>query len=68
MLRKPALTASSRPRAPWYAVPADHKPYTRLAVARTITAALRSLALAYPVVGDDAQARLRHMRELLDRE
>jgi len=43
-----ALNATSRPWAPWYAIPADDKPFMRLEVARTIAANLRSLNLAYP--------------------
>ncbi len=63
-----ALTATSRPWAPWYAIPADNKRYMRLAVARTLTAALGSLGLRYPVLPDDQQVRLDRMRELLSGE
>lgn len=47
-----ALNASSKPWAPWYAIPADNKPYMRAIVAETITAALSGLGLEYPAPSD----------------
>jgi PPK2 family polyphosphate:nucleotide phosphotransferase len=43
-----ALNATSRPSAPWYAIPADNKPYMRAAVAEIIVASLSRLGLEYP--------------------
>ena len=43
-----ALNATSRPWAPWYAIPADDKPYMRARVAEIIIAALQSIGLRYP--------------------
>jgi PPK2 family polyphosphate:nucleotide phosphotransferase len=43
-----ALNATSRPWAPWYAIPADSKPFMRAAVAEVLVAALSGLGLAYP--------------------
>lgn len=43
-----ALNATSRPFAPWYAVPADDKPFMRLTVARIFLASLRSMGPSYP--------------------
>ncbi len=43
-----ALDATSRPWAPWYAIPADDKPFMRLTVAELIVAALDRLDPAYP--------------------
>ncbi len=43
-----ALNATSRPWAPWYAIPADDKPYMRARVAETIIAALQNIGLRYP--------------------
>ncbi|MES9962784.1 MAG: polyphosphate kinase 2 family protein [Candidatus Sedimenticola sp. 20ELBAFRAG] len=63
-----ALNATSRPWAPWYAVPADDKPYMRLTVARTIRQTLESLALEYPKVDAREQARFDEMRQLLENE
>ena len=47
-----ALNATSKPWAPWYAIPADDKPYMRAIVAETITAGLSGLGLEYPAPSD----------------
>jgi PPK2 family polyphosphate:nucleotide phosphotransferase len=43
-----ALNATSRPWAPWYAIPADDKPYMRARVAEIIIDTLHSIGLEYP--------------------
>lgn len=43
-----ALNATSRPWAPWYAIPADSKSYMQARVAEIITASLQSIGLRYP--------------------
>jgi len=43
-----AIAETSRPHAPWYVVPADHKWFARLTVARAMVDALDKLDLAYP--------------------
>ena len=43
-----ALNATSRPWAPWYAIPADDKPYMRARVAEIIIDALQGIGLRYP--------------------
>ena len=43
-----ALNATSRPWAPWYAIPADDKSYMRARVADIIIATLQSIGLKYP--------------------
>ena len=48
-----ALNVSSKPWAPWYAIPADNKAYMRAVVAETVTSALGSLDLKYPSVSDE---------------
>lgn len=63
-----ALNATSRPWAPWYAVPADHKPTMRAAVARIIVRALKGLDLHYPVVTEQDRDRFREAREALEAE
>ena len=62
------LSATSRPWAPWYAVPADDKPFMRLAVARIVRKTLQSLALEYPRVDEKERARFKEMRKLLESE
>lgn len=61
-----ALNATSRPWAPWYAIPADDKPYTRMIVSEIIVETLKSLKLAYPTVSEAEQIALREMRKLLE--
>ena len=43
-----ALNATSRPWAPWYAIPADDKRYMQARVAEIIIDALQSIGLRYP--------------------
>ncbi len=43
-----ALNATSRPWAPWYAIPADSKPCMRARVAEIIVQALSGIDLVYP--------------------
>ncbi len=43
-----ALNATSRPWAPWYAIPADSKPYMRARVAEIIVQTLSGIELTYP--------------------
>ena len=60
-----ALGATSRPWAPWYAVPADDKDYMRATVADIVASALESLNLSYPQLDAAELARLDEMRQLL---
>jgi PPK2 family polyphosphate:nucleotide phosphotransferase len=43
-----ALNASSRPWAPWYAIPADSKSFMRATVAEIVVAALQTATFSYP--------------------
>jgi PPK2 family polyphosphate:nucleotide phosphotransferase len=43
-----AMNATSRPWAPWYAIPANSKPYMRACVAEIIARSLDSIGLEYP--------------------
>jgi PPK2 family polyphosphate:nucleotide phosphotransferase len=63
-----ALRETSRPWAPWYAVPADSKPYMRMCVAETIVEALSRLDLHYPTLDGDERSRLEETRRLLEAE
>jgi len=58
-----ALSATSRPWAPWYAVPADDKPYLRAAVARIVERSLSTLGLEYPQVGEEEKEKFRALRD-----
>jgi PPK2 family polyphosphate:nucleotide phosphotransferase len=60
-----ALNATSRSWAPWYAVPADSKPYLRHTVARIVEGSLSSLGLEFPIVGEEEQAELTRLRDTI---
>ncbi|MGH8592765.1 MAG: polyphosphate kinase 2 family protein [Gammaproteobacteria bacterium] len=60
-----ALDATSRPWAPWYAIPADNKAYLQVSVAEIIVKTLKSLDLKYPEVNNETRARCSEMRRLL---
>ncbi|MES9833554.1 MAG: PPK2 family polyphosphate kinase [Candidatus Thiodiazotropha sp. DIVDIV] len=62
------LTATSKPGAPWYAIPADDKPYMRWQVARIIRKTLESMAPQYPDVDQQESSRFDEMRHLLSQE
>jgi len=62
-----ALNETSRPWAPWYAIPADDKSYARLQVAEIIVEALKSLNLRYPPVSKRQLEDIGAMRELLEK-
>jgi PPK2 family polyphosphate:nucleotide phosphotransferase len=63
-----ALSATSRPWAPWYAIPADNKAYMRVCVAKTIVKTLKGLGLEYPKVPSSERGRFDEMRTLLESE
>lgn len=63
-----ALRATSRPWAPWYAIPADSKPFMRRTVADLIVQNLQSLDMHYPQVDPKEKTRFDEMRDLLERE
>ncbi|MBE2223494.1 MAG: polyphosphate kinase 2 family protein [Anaerolineae bacterium] len=54
--------------APWHIIPADHKWFSRTAIADIIVNKLKSLNLAYPTVDDEQKARLEEAREALVKE
>jgi PPK2 family polyphosphate:nucleotide phosphotransferase len=60
-----ALNATSRPWAPWYAIPADDKPYMRARVADTIIDTLQSIGLRYPEPSGEDRAEFATAREEL---
>ena len=52
--------------SPWYIIPADHKWFTRLAVAEAIVDSLESLRLAYPEVDRAKKKELAKIRKDLE--
>jgi PPK2 family polyphosphate:nucleotide phosphotransferase len=59
------IRATSRPVAPWYVVPADHKWFTRLMVAAAVIDALEGLDLSFPKIGAAALEEMRRVRAAL---
>ena len=60
-----ALNATSRPWAPWYAIPADDKPYLRHTVARIVEGSLSSLGLEFPGVSEEEKEELQRLRDTI---
>ncbi len=54
--------------APWYIIPADHKWFTRAAVADIIVAKLESLKLKYPEMTEEKKKGLLEAKQLLEKE
>ncbi len=63
-----ALNGTSREWAPWYAIPADDKPFMRAAIAEIIVDSLSSVGLRYPQPSDEARAKFAEAREGLSSE
>jgi len=63
-----AISATSTEWAPWYAVPADHKWFTRLVVAQVVISELESLHLQYPKVDAARKNELEEARKALEKE
>lgn len=61
------LNATSRPWAPWYAIPADNKPYMRMCVAEIIVNTLKNLGLEYPKVNLQEKAKLSRLKKKLEK-
>jgi PPK2 family polyphosphate:nucleotide phosphotransferase len=60
-----ALNATSRPWAPWYAIPADSKAYMRRAVAEVICGTLEQLPLRWPELSEAERVELKGLRAQL---
>ena len=65
---KEMIRNTSTKHAPWYVIPADHKWFTRLAVAEVIVHALDALDLSFPKVGADREKELKNARRALKHE
>ncbi len=63
-----AIRQTATPQAPWYIVPADHKWFTRLAVASAVIETLKSLNLSYPKVSAEKRKEMQAARKVLARE
>ncbi|MFI0398404.1 MAG: polyphosphate kinase 2 family protein [Thiolinea sp.] len=63
-----ALNETSTKYAPWYAIPADDKPYMRAAIAEIIADTLEAMHLQYPDISVEEQAKFSEARHLLEAE
>ncbi len=63
-----ALNATSRPWAPWYAIPADDKSYMRARVADIIIDTMKSIGLRYPEPSAAEREEFARAREELCKE
>ena len=63
-----AIAATASPHAPWFVVPADHKPFAHLIVAEAIMEALEALDLKEPSPPPEECARLAEARAALESE
>ncbi len=61
-----ALNETSRPWAPWYAIPADDKPYMRMTVSDIIVKTMKRLKVSYPKISEEELAKFDEMRVLLE--
>lgn len=62
------IGATSTPWAPWYVIPADHKPTMRAMVAGILVSVLDSLDLSWPEVSPAEMADLEKARKALEAE
>jgi PPK2 family polyphosphate:nucleotide phosphotransferase len=62
------LQHTSTKWAPWYVIPADHKWFTRVAVADVLLKTLKSLDLSYPSVSKERKTELQKIKRQLEEE
>jgi PPK2 family polyphosphate:nucleotide phosphotransferase len=60
-----ALTATSTSWAPWYVVPADHKPAAHALVGAIVVNAIDELSLQPPAIGEEQARELENARKAL---
>ena len=60
-----AIRATSTAHAPWYVMPADHKWFTRLAIAQVVIETLESLDLEFPQIDAAKKRELARARRRL---
>jgi PPK2 family polyphosphate:nucleotide phosphotransferase len=63
-----ALNETSRPWAPWYAVPADDKKFMRQTIADIVVRTLESMKLEYPDASPDTMAEMARAKVELESE
>jgi PPK2 family polyphosphate:nucleotide phosphotransferase len=63
-----ALNETSRPWAPWYAIPADSKSFMRMTVADILVRTLQSLNLKYPTLEAEQLAEFGALKKQLTKD
>ncbi len=63
-----ALGATSTKKAPWFIIPADHKPVARALVSEIIVRAINDLKLEYPLVSPEQMVKLEAARRQLEKQ
>ena len=63
-----AITATSTAWAPWYVIPADHKPVMQAIVASILVETIQGLGLSWPEVSEQDRAANAEARAKLDAE
>jgi PPK2 family polyphosphate:nucleotide phosphotransferase len=64
-----AINRTSKPHAPWFAIPADDKPTARYIVARTLLDTLKTYNdIKEPELDDDIKSNLDHYKKQLENE
>ena len=62
------LRHTSTEEAPWYVIPADHKWFTRMAVADVVVSTLEKLKPEYPTITEEKRRELAAARKALEKE
>ena len=62
------LSNTSTPWAPWYVIPADDKPFARVAAAAVLAHVLMDLDPRYPTISPEAKASLQDAKVILEAE
>ena len=63
-----AIQSTACQDSPWYIIPADDKPYSRVVIADAVCQHLASLNLEYPTLSEEVQSNLQSYIEQLQNE
>jgi PPK2 family polyphosphate:nucleotide phosphotransferase len=63
-----AISATSKPHAPWFVIPADKKWFMRLAVSSIIIESLQKLNLSFPKLSEEQVEKLGEYKNKLENE
>jgi PPK2 family polyphosphate:nucleotide phosphotransferase len=62
------LSQTSKPWAPWFVIPADHKWFSRAAIAHIVVTKLEELKLHYPEMPPEKKKGLQKAKQMLENE